>query len=49
MVADDSLIRGQHNIILPELLCTEISIGPVVRDVGECSRDTVLVYLRLPV
>lgn len=45
MVVDYSLVGGQHNIILLELICTEVSIGPVVSDVSEGSRDTVLVYL----
>lgn len=49
MVADYSLVGSQHNIVLPELLCTEVSIRPVISDVREGSRDTVLVYLCLPV
>lgn len=49
MIADDGLICGQDDVVLLELLCTEVSVDPIISDVSKRSRDTVLVYLRLPV
>lgn len=49
VVTDDSLVGGQHDVVLLELLWAEVPISPVISDVIERSRDAVLVYLRLPV
>lgn len=49
VVAHDSLVGGEYDVILSQFLCTKVSVSPVVSDISEGSRDAVFVDLRLPV
>lgn len=49
MVADYSLVCGQYNIILLEILGALASIGSVINKVSESPRNTMFSYLCFPV